>query len=192
MHVALTIAWYIFFVVISTFFVVPVNDAFKQTLNNYNCFQQLKTFKNISNGGESYCWQVFNTTIPTYTISVISKGLCMSVSYNRELIRGTTNKYSSEGYSLAFRAETLLLNKWWLTYESRLSWLTYESILSILTIVLAFISYRLCIHTDVRERLSKAGSLNEMRTISNDLKHLAQVPLYSKVWNHMLHVWKFD
>ena len=29
---------------------------------------------------------------------------------------------------------------------------------------------RLSIHTDIRERLSKAGSLNEMKGINNDLK----------------------
>ena len=40
-------------------------------------------------------------------------------------------------------------------------------------------SCSLCIHTDVRERLSKAGSLSEMKTISNDLKQLAQV----QKWN---------
>ena len=43
--------------------------------------------------------------------------------------------------------------------------------LNILTISL----HSLCIHTDIRERLSKAGSLSDMRAINNNLKQLAQV-----------------
>lgn len=35
--------------------------------------------------------------------------------------------------------------------------------------------YSLCVHTDIRERLSKAGSLEDMKVINDDLKKLAQV-----------------
>ena len=47
-------------------------------------------------------------------------------------------------------------------------------------LILALCLNSLCIHTDIRERLSKAGSLSEMRTISIDLKQAAQVQYNDK------------
>lgn len=51
-----------------------------------------------------------------------------------------------------------------------------------------YIFCSLCIHTDIWEKLSKAGSLSEMRSINNDLKQLAQVQPYLIDWGYSTYV----